>query len=152
MGNRMLNFDPFPRTITLFEQNLVYKHRNVIRKYETTIPYSQIATFYLTEGIFFSKIEILSSGLIQSKEVRGGIILRFLSKRKARIIKFLLNEKMKQFQNKNKEETPVIIEKIENYLYKLYDLKNKGKMKFDELDERRDNFLMKILKANQVHK
>lgn len=148
----MLNFDPFPRTITLYEQNMIYKHRNLIRKYETSIPYSQIATLYLTEGIFFSKLQILSSGLIQSKEVMGGIVLRFVSKRKAKIIKFIVEEKIKQFQGKGKEQTPQIIEKIENYLSKLYELKKRDLIKFGELDERRDAFLKKLLKANQVHK
>jgi hypothetical protein len=86
-----MNMEVFHRTLYIYDQHIIFKHRNWLRKYETTIPYTHVSKFFLTEGIFFSEIEIVAPGLKES------ITLKYVPKRGARISKFIIDEKTKEF-------------------------------------------------------
>lgn len=143
-ASRTMNMSYFHHTLYIYQQQLVYKHRNLIRKFETTIPFTQISKFFLTEGIFFSEVEIVAPGL------KDSIRLRFVPKRGARIAKFLIDEKTKEYSGKATTEDLENIEKIEKYIGRLYELKKKGKISPKELYQRREIFLKKIEKSNRL--
>lgn len=143
-ANRTMNMEVFHRTLYIYDQHIVFKHRNWIKKFETTIPYTHVSKFFLTEGIFFSEVEIVAPGLKES------IKLRFVPKRGARISKFLIDEKTKAFGGKASEEDLENIDKIEKYMGRLYELKRQKKISQDELFHRREIFLKKIEKSNRL--
>lgn len=143
-ASRTMNMEIFHQTIFVFDQHITYKHRNFIRKFETTIPFTHISKFFLTEGIIFSDIEIVAPGLKES------IKLRFVSKRGARIAKFLIDEKTKAFGGKASSKDLENIDKIEKYVSRLYELKKERKISLNELYKRREIFLKKIEKNNRV--
>jgi len=143
-ANRTMNMEIFRRTLYIYDQQLIFKHRNYIRKFETTMPYTHISKFFLTEGIFFSEVEIVAPGLKES------IKLRFVPKRGARIAKFLIDEKTKAFGGKATEKDLENIDKIEKYIGRLYELKKKKKISQKELYQRREIFLKKIEKSNRL--
>lgn len=143
-ASRTMNMEIFHQTIYVYDQHITYKHRTWFKKYETTIPYTHISKFFLTQGIFFSDIEIVAPGLKES------IKLRFVSKSGARIAKFLIDEKTKVFGGKASKKDLENIERIENYMSRLYELKKSKKISQDELYKRSEVFLKKIEKYNRV--
>jgi hypothetical protein len=145
-GNRSFNFSIFWRELRVLDQHLKFQTRNYIHKFETSIPYSQIAAIYITEGIFFSKIEILSSGLVEKKDIRGEILIKFVPKRGAQITKFLIEEKMREFQGQGKPGDREHLQKIEKYIKHLNDNYKEKKISKKEMLERRERFLNKVIK------
>lgn len=143
-ASRTMNMEVFHQTLYIYDQQIIYKHRNWIRKFETTIPYTHVSKFFLTEGIFFSDVEIVAPGLKES------IKLRFVPKRGARIAKFLIDEKTKAFGGKATEDDLKNIDKIEKYMKRLYEHKKEKKIDDKELYERREIFLKKIEKSNRL--
>lgn len=143
-ASKTMNLEIFARILYVYDQHLVYKHRTFIKKYETTIPYTSISKFYLTEGIFFSEVEIVAPGL------KEDIKLRFTPKRGSRITKFIIDEKIKYFTSKSKPKDLEDIMKIEKYIERLYDLKKQGKIKLKELYKRREDFFKKIEKNSRI--
>ena len=131
-ANKTMNLEVFARTLFVLDQHLLYKHRTFFKKYETTIPYTSISKFYLTEGIFFSEVEIVAPGL------KEDIKLRYTPKKGSRITKFLIDEKIKAYAGKSKPKDLENIEKIEKYMERLYELKKEGKIKLKELHQRRE--------------
>jgi len=143
-ASKTMNLEIFARILYVYHQHLVYKHRTFFKKFETTIPYTSISKFYLTEGIFFSEVEIVAPGL------KEDIKLRFTPKRGSRITKFLIDEKIKYFTGKSKPKDLEDITKIENYIERLYELKKEKKIKLEELFKRREHFFKKIEKNSRV--
>lgn len=143
-ASRTMNMSYFHHTLYIYDQHIIYKHRNFIKKFETTISFTHISKFFLTEGIFFSEVEIVAPGLKES------IKLRFVPKRGARIAKFLIDEKTKAFGGKATEKDLENIDKIEKYIGRLYELKKKKKISQKELYQRREIFLKKIEKSNRL--
>jgi len=139
-----MNLEIFDRILFVYDQHLVYKHRSFFKKYETTIPYTSISKFYLTEGIFFSEVEIVAPGL------KEDIRLKFTPKRGSKITKFLIEEKIKDFTGKSKPKDLENIQKIEKYIERLYELKKEGKIKLKELFKRREDFFKKIEKNSRI--
>ncbi len=145
-GNRSLNFSIFFKELCIYDQHLKFKTRNYIHKFETSIPYSQIAAIYITEGMFFSKIEILSSGLVEKKGIRGEILIKFVTKNGAKITKFLIEEKMREFQGQGKQQDMEHLQKIEKYIRHLVENLKAKKINKKEMLERRERFLNKVIK------
>ena len=143
-ANKTMNLEVFARTLFVLDQHLLYKHRTFFKKYETTIPYTSISKFYLTEGIFFSEVEIVAPGL------KEDIKLRYTPKKGSRITKFLIDEKIKAYAGKSKPKDLENIEKIEKYMERLYELKKEGKIKLKELNQRREEFFKKIEKNSRI--
>jgi len=143
-ASKTMNLEIFARILYVYDQHLVYKHRTWLKKFETTIPYTSISKFYLTEGVFFSEVEIVAPGL------KEDIRLRFTPKRGSRITKFLIDEKIKMFTGKSKPKDLEAIEKVENYIERLYELKKQGKIKVKELIKRREDFFKKIEKNSRI--
>ena len=139
-----MNLEIFARILYVYDQHLVYKHRTFFKKFETTIPYTSISKFYLTEGIFFSEVEIVAPGL------KEDIRLKFTPKRGSKITKFLIEEKIKDFTGKSKPKDLENIQKIEKYIERLYELKKEGKIKLKELFKRREDFFKKIEKNSRI--
>jgi len=145
-GNRSFNFSIFFRELRVLDQHLKFQTRNYIHKFETSIPYTQIAAIYITEGFFFSKIEVLSSGLVQTKGIRGEILIKFVPKKGARITKFLIEEKMREFQGQGKPGDMEYLHKIEKYIRHLNQNFKEKKITKKEMLERRERFLEKVIK------
>ena len=143
-ANRTMNMEIFGRFLMVYDQNLVYRHRNWFKKFETTISYPHVSKFFLTEGIFFSEVEIVAPGLKES------IRLRFVPKRAARITKFIIDEKVKVFNGKGTSADLENIDKIEKYMQRLYELKKNKKLSRQELEKRREAFLQKIEKLSRI--
>lgn len=143
-ASKTMNLEIFARILYVYDQHLVYKHRTWLKKFETTIPYTSISKFYLTEGVFFSEVEIVAPGL------KEDIRLRFTPKRGSRITKFLIDEKIEMFTGKSKPKDLEAIEKVENYIERLYELKKQGKIKVKELIKRREDFFKKIEKNSRI--
>lgn len=143
-ANKTMNLEIFARVLYVYDQHLVYKHRTFIRKYETTIPYTSISKVYLTEGIFFSEVEIVAPGL------KEDIRLKFTPKRGSRISKFLIDEKIKDFTGKSKEKDLETIRKIENYIERVHELKKEKKINKKEAHKRREDFFKKIEKYSKL--
>jgi len=143
-ANRTMNMEIFGRFLNLYDQNVVYKHRGWIRKYETSISYPHISKFFLTEGLFFAEVEIVAPGLKES------IRLRYVSKSGARIAKFLIDEKVKVFNGKATEKDLENIDKIEKYVKRLHDLLKERKISHKEIEKRREIFLKKIEKNSRI--
>jgi len=143
-ASRTMNMELFHRTLFVYDQQIIYKHRNLFRKFETTIPYTHVSKFFLTEGIIFSDVEIVAPGLKES------IKLRYVTKRGARIAKFLIDEKTKAFGGKASAEDLENIDKIEKYIGRLYEIKKNRKISQEELYVRREIFLKKIEKNNRL--
>lgn len=143
-ANKTMNLEIFNRTLFIFDQHLVYKHRTFLKKYETTIPYTSISKVYLTEGVFFSEVEIVAPGL------KEDIRLKFTPKRASRISKFLIDEKIKDFTGKSKPRDLENIEKIEKYISRLHELLKEKKIDKKELHQRREEFFKKIEKNSRI--
>jgi hypothetical protein len=143
-ANKTMNLEIFSRILYVYDQHLVYKHRTFFKKYETTIPYTSISKVYLTEGIFFSEVEIVAPGL------KEDIKLRFTPKRGSRISKFLIDEKIKDFTGKSKPKDLENIRKIENYIERIYELKKEKKITAKEAIKRREVFFKKIEKNSRI--
>lgn len=139
-----MNLEIFNRTLFVLDQHLLYKHRTFFKKYETTIPYTSISKFYLTEGIFFSEVEIVAPGL------KEDIKLKFTPKKGSRITKFIIDEKIKSFTGKSKPKDLENIEKIEKYIERLFELKKEGKIKLKELNQRREEYFKKFEKSSRI--
>jgi hypothetical protein len=143
-ASKTMNLEIFARILYVYDQHLVYKHRTFFKKYETTIPYTSISKVYLTEGIFFSEVEIVAPGL------KEDIKLRFTPKRGSRISKFLIDEKIKDFTGKSKPKDLENIRKIENYIERIYELKKEKKITAKEAIKRREVFFKKIEKNSRI--
>lgn len=143
-ANRTMNMEVFHRTLYIYDQYIIFKHRNWFRKFETTMPYNHVSKFFLTEGIFFSEVEIVAPGLKET------IKLRYVPKNGARIAKFLIDEKTKVFGGKATSSDLENIDKIEKYIGRLYELKKAKKISPKELYKRREIFLKKIEKSNRL--
>jgi flagellar motility protein MotE (MotC chaperone) len=109
------------------------------------MPYTHVSKFFLTEGIFFSSIEIVAPG-----ELKESIKLKFVSKKGARIAKFIIDEKTKEFGGRAEPEDLEYIKKIEKYIKRLYQLKKERKISYKELNKRREIFLKKIEKNHRI--
>ncbi len=143
-ASKTMNLEIFARILYVYDQHLVYKHRTFFKKFETTIPYTSISKVYLTEGIFYSEVEIVAPGL------KEDIKLRFTPKRGSRISKFLIDEKIKDFTGKSKPKDLENIRKIENYIERIFELKKEKKIDKKEALKRRENFFKKIEKNSKL--
>lgn len=143
-ASRTMNMEIFGRYILVYDQNLLYKYRGWIRKHETTIAYTHISKFFLTEGLFFSDIEVVDDGLKES------IKMRFVPKRGARIAKFLIEEKVKISSGKATNKDLEVLDKIEKYIHRLHQLKKEKKISHRELEKRTYEFLKKIEKNSRI--
>jgi len=141
-----LNFSLFEIHLCIYDQHILFKTRDFLNKFETSIPYIQIAAIYITEGLFFAKIEILSSGLVEKKGVRGEILIKYVPKRGAKITKFLIEEKMREFQGQGKPSDLEHLQKIEKYIKHLNDNFKAKKITLKEMFDRRERFLSKVIK------
>ena len=143
-ASKTMNMEIFGRYLMVYDQNLVYKYRGWFRKHETTIAYTHISKFFLTEGIFYSDIEVVDDGLKES------IKMRFVPKRGARIAKFLIEEKVKVTSGKATAQDLEIMDKIEKYIHRLHQFKKDRKITHKDIEKRTEEFLRKIEKSSRI--
>ena len=137
--------DLFHRRLEIYDNHLVYEHRTILKKFETTIAYSHISKFFLTRGVFFAEVEIVAPGL------KEGIKLRYVNKKGAMISKFLIDEKIKYFNGKSSKEDFVLMDKIEKFIKRLQQLRKEKKIGNKELEKRKLGFLKNMIKFSKTH-
>jgi hypothetical protein len=122
VGNPTFNRTIWPPHVLIYDDLLIYKKRRFFVFREITISYNQIARVTLTNGIFFAHLEIETTGADK-------IIVKFISKKKGRYAKSIVDQKIYRSHAKHnpiQEQTTSLVGSYEKSLSRLGELVSKG--------------------------
>jgi len=137
IGNPEFNATIWPPHIYVYDDLIIYKKRNWFRLREITISYNQIARVTLTRGIFFSHLELETTG-------DDNIVVKYISKSKARYAKTIIDQKI--YKSHAKHATVPDKNEGEVYAYeksinRLNELLNTGRISKKEFEGKRKELL-----------
>jgi hypothetical protein len=137
IGNWEFNKTIWPPHVFVYDDLLIYKKRSWFKMREITISYNQIARVTLTRGIFFSHLELETTGT-------DNIAIRYISKTKGKYAKTIIDQKIYRshakhviFPDKNEGEVP----SYEKSVNRLNELLNTGRISQKEFKGRKRELL-----------
>jgi len=86
-GSPEFNRTIWPPHVYVYDDLIIYKKRSWFKLREITISYNQIARVTLTRGIFFSHLELETTGA-------DNIVVRYISKAKGKYAKTIIDQKI----------------------------------------------------------
>lgn len=142
--NRIRAHSIFPQSLKIFEDIIVFRKRHWFSVDEMTITYNHIAQANLNAGIWFSTIEIITSGGSQNTSIHS--ILKKYAVKAQKIIEQKIyrahSTKTEKSEFKAKKDTKV--SSIEKSLSRLRELKRRGKISEREFENKRKQLLKSI--------
>lgn len=135
--NRIRAHTIFPQSLSIFEDLISFRKRKWFNVDEMTVTYNHIAQANLKRGVFFSTLEIITSGGSDNPSIR--CIINKDAKKAHKIIEQKIyrahatNQAKEEF--KAEKETEVV--KMEKSLSRLKELLLKGKISEKEYEKKR---------------
>lgn len=140
VGNPTFNRTIWPARISVFDDLLTYRKRSWFAVKEITISYNQIAQATLHTNPFFSHLEIVTTGT-------DDIIVRFLSKKKGKQAKKILDQKIYHAHSKlhpEPERETSHMSSYEKSLSRYKELLNRGRITKKDYEKRKEELLKKV--------
>jgi len=135
------NRTPWPPYLFVYDDLLIYKKRRFFVVREMTISYNQISQIILTRGIFFSHMDIVTTG-------DEHIVVRFLSKNLAKHAKSIIDQKIYHAHAKHQPNTTPVNNTANNFeksLSRLKELLVKEVITEREFNKRRNELLKDLI-------
>ena len=136
-GSPELNRTIWPPRIFVYDDLIIYKKRNWYKLREITISYHQIARVTLTRGLFFSHLELETTG-------DDKIVVKYISKSKGKYAKTIIDQKIYKshakhasLPDKNEDE----VSAYEKSVNRLNELLNTGRINKKEFESKRKELL-----------
>ena len=143
-GNRSFNRTLFPPRLYLYNNRLAWRKGHFFKIREFSIPYNQISQVNISNGIIFSEMHILTTGVENIK-------IRYIPKWHAKKGKKIIDQKMyeahygdKDKKNDDQGQYSNIIKDFEKGVSRLFELKNAKKITMREFNKKRKQLLKKI--------
>lgn len=139
-GIKSLNRTIWPPYLHVYDDLLIYKKRKWFVLREVTISYNQIAGVEVSQGLLFASIEVITTGIENIK-------LRFISKKKAKYAKKIIDQKI--YHSHAKHQTAPTggsntTNQYERGLNRLKEMLAKGMIDQKEFEKRKNEMLKKI--------
>jgi hypothetical protein len=124
----------------IYDDLIIYKKRSWLKLREITISYNQIARVTLTKTLFFSHMELETTGA-------DNIIVKFVSKSKGTYAKTIIDQKIYRSHAKHavvpdKNQSEVI--SFEKSVNRLNELLNTGRLTKNEYDSKKKQLLKEL--------
>jgi hypothetical protein len=142
--NRIRAHTVFKASLSIYEDFLVFKKRKWFNVSEVTITFNHIAQANIIKGLFFSTLEIVSSGGYENASLNH--VLNKYAKKAKKIIDQKIYRmgttggNKKQFEHHEDHQ----IDKFEKSLGRLKELLNRGKISKKEYETKRKKLLKTI--------
>ncbi len=139
-GNPTFNRTIWPPTLSVYDDLLTYRKRSWFVVKEMTISYNQIAQATLHSRIFFSHLEIVTTGT-------DDIVVKFVNKKMAAKTKRILDQKLYHAHSKlhhDAELDPSKMNLYEKGLNRYRELLNRGKITKKEYERKKRDLLKKL--------
>jgi len=141
-GNKIFNKTIFAPYLFIFDDLLIYRKRFFFNVKETTISYNQIAQVNMIRGVFFSQLDVLTTGT-------DDIIIRYINKKKALRAKKIIDQKVyhahyKRETKEDSEADSTIVHSYEKSLNRLKELLHREKITKKEFEKKKQEFLKKL--------
>ena len=136
-GSKLFNKTPFPPYLYVYDDLVIYRKRNLIHVWETTISYNQIANVALTKSPLFAKIEIITTGT-------DDIMVKYVSKKDAMYAKKIIDQKIFHSHAKHRPGEDTAAEEVRSYeksLNRLWELLQRGRISRREYNKRKSKLL-----------
>ena len=141
--NRIRGHNIFPQSLKIYEDMLVFKKRKWFIVDEMTVTFNHVAQSSLKAGIFFSTVEITTSGGY------ANLFIPHIFKKHAKSCQKLIEQKIYRLHAKKskkdfqaKEDTELA--RIEKSLSRLRELQRKGSITQREFEKKRKNLIKSI--------
>ncbi|KKU30803.1 MAG: hypothetical protein UX44_C0012G0013 [candidate division WWE3 bacterium GW2011_GWA1_46_21] len=139
-GSRIRNKSIFAHQLFIYDDLMVFKKRGLIRKHEVSISYNHVSQIYLRRGLFYSDLEIINTGGIES------IFIRYVLNKPAEMAKKVIDRKIHFAHQRQKGITTVAddrneVMKLERSLQRLEELLSKGRISKREYNSMRTGLL-----------
>lgn len=140
IGSREFNRTVWPPHVLVYDDLVIYKKRNWFKHREITISYNQIARVTLTRGIFFSHLELETTGADK-------IIVKFISRSKGKYAKTIIDQKIFRSHAKHatapdRSEDEVL--SYEKSINRLNELLITGRINQREFESKRKDLLKNL--------
>jgi hypothetical protein len=137
IGNMEFNRTIWPPHVYVYDDLLIYKKRSWFKVREITISYNRIAKVTLTRGIFFSHLEVETTG-------SDNITIKWISKSKGRDAKTIIDQKIYRSHAKHAalpDKNDNDVSSYEKSVNRLNELLNTGRISQKEFEGRRKELL-----------
>ena len=139
-GIRSLNRTIFPPYLFIYDDILVFKRRKWIWVKEVSISYNQISQVTLNKGIFFSSLDIITTGT-------DDIILKYIPSKQAIKAKKILDQKIYHSHAKHQQiETGsrIALSDYEKTLNRLRELLSKGQISQKDYERKKSQLIKRL--------
>ena len=136
-GNKTFNRTIFPPKLDIFDDLLLYKKRRLFSSKEITISYNQISQITLNKGIFFARLDIVTTGT-------EDIFINFVNKKIADQAKKIIDQKIYRSHAKHHEELKgknASQENLEKSIARLQELLIRGHISEKEYNKKKNAIL-----------
>ena len=134
----------FPQTLGIYEDLIIFRKRRWFQVEEMTVTFNHIAQSNLKSGIFFSTIEIVTSGGGDNPSLK--YILNKPAKKAQKIIeqKIYRVHAAKEGKEEFRAEPKTPINQMEKSLSRLRELNLRGKITDKEFEKRRKELVKEL--------
>jgi hypothetical protein len=139
-GDMTFNATIFPPYLFVYNDLLIYKKRKLLSAREVTISYNQISEVSVIRGIFFSYIEIFTTG---DKSLQ----IKFVNKKLAKQAKSIIDQKIYHSHAKHHEENisgRADTLALEKSIARLQELLARGEISDREFEKKKSQLLSKL--------
>lgn len=139
-GNKSFNRTIFPPQLYIYDDLLLYKKRKLFSSKEITISYNQISQITLNLGIFFARLDIVTTGT-------EDIFIKFVNKKVAAQAKKIIDQKIYRSHAKHHEDSKNINasqENLEKSIGRLHELFAQGHISEKEYNKKRNALLSNL--------
>lgn len=135
-----LNRTIWPPYLYIYDDLLIFKKRRWFKLREVTVSYNQISGIEVTQGILFSELDVITTGIENIK-------LRYISKKGAKQAKKIIDQKIYHSHAKHQSVAPSNIDSTKNYelsLNRLNELLAKGLITEKDFEKKRKELLKTV--------
>jgi hypothetical protein len=139
-GNKTFNRTIFPPQLYIYDDLLLYKKRKLFSSKEITISYNQISQITLSKGIFFARLDVVTTGT-------EDIFIKFVDKKTAAQAKKIIDQKIYRSHAKHHEDIKGKSSSelnMEKSLSRLYELFIQGHMSEKDYKKKKDALLSNL--------
>jgi hypothetical protein len=136
-GNKSLNRTIFPSELYIYDDLILYKKRRLFSSKEVTISYNQISQVTLSKGIFFARLDVVTTGT-------EDMFVNFVNKKSAAQAKKIIDQKIYHSHAKHHDDvkgkrSPEAA--IEKALSRLQELLQRGHISEKDYNKKRNALL-----------
>lgn len=138
---RLLARELLPTTLYIYDENMVYIKRWILRRNECTISYNHVSQVYLRKGYIAASLEIINTGGVENIEIKWLKINEALKAKKIIDEKITLahgriSTKTQEFSSSSSD--------VEKKIARLKELKLKGVISEKEFEYKRKEVLKSL--------